>query len=47
VADRWTTKGPMPTGRGNLAVGVVNGVMYAIGGVAGGPVGTNRVRGRI
>jgi len=28
----WTAKAPMPTARGNLAVGVVNGILYAVGG---------------
>lgn len=28
----WTTKAPMPTGRGGLGVGVVNGILYAAGG---------------
>jgi N-acetylneuraminic acid mutarotase len=28
----WVTKAPMPTGRSSLMVGVVNGVVYAIGG---------------
>ena len=32
ATDRWTTKAPMPTGRSNLGVAVVNGVLYAIGG---------------
>jgi N-acetylneuraminic acid mutarotase len=32
ATDTWTTNTPMPTARGNLGVGVVNGVLYAIGG---------------
>lgn len=28
----WTTKAPMPTARYNLASGVVNGILYAVGG---------------
>lgn len=28
----WTTKAPMPTAREGLAAGVVNGILYAIGG---------------
>jgi N-acetylneuraminic acid mutarotase len=32
VANSWTTKAPMPTPRGDFAVGVVNGVLYAVGG---------------
>jgi hypothetical protein len=32
TCDCWTTKAPMPTPRANLAVGVVNGVLYAVGG---------------
>jgi N-acetylneuraminic acid mutarotase len=29
---RWTVKAPIPTPRGGLAVGVVNGILYAVGG---------------
>src|SRR6185312_82028 len=29
----WTTKAPMPTGRTYPSVGVVNGIIYAVGGV--------------
>ena len=36
VANAWATKAPMPTPRGYFAVGVVNGVFYAVGGYAGG-----------
>lgn len=32
VADSWTTKAPMPTPRYGLGVGVVTGVLYAVGG---------------
>jgi N-acetylneuraminic acid mutarotase len=32
IADVWTTKAPMPTGRAYLAAGVVGGKIYAIGG---------------
>ncbi|MHC4707177.1 MAG: Kelch repeat-containing protein [Planctomycetota bacterium] len=32
ATDTWTTKAPMPTARGFLATGVVNGKIYAIGG---------------
>ena len=34
-AGTWTTKAPMPTARGRLAVGVVNGILYAVGGSLG------------
>ena len=41
----WTTKAPMPTGRPGVQVGVVNGVLYAVGGINAGlvdplPIGT-------
>jgi hypothetical protein len=29
---RWTVKAPIPTPRDGLAVGVVNGILYAVGG---------------
>jgi N-acetylneuraminic acid mutarotase len=29
---RWTVKAPIPTPRSDLAVGVVNGILYAVGG---------------
>lgn len=32
VTNTWTTKAPMPTPRSMLAVGVVNGILYAVGG---------------
>lgn len=31
----WTTKSPMPTPRGDHAIGVVNGIMYVVGGGVG------------
>ncbi len=33
--NNWTTQAPMPTARRELAVGVVNGTLYAIGGRTG------------
>src|SRR2546426_8247199 len=30
--NSWTTKAPMPTSRGYLSVGVVDGILYALGG---------------
>jgi fibronectin type 3 domain-containing protein len=35
TGQAWVTKAPMPTGRGSLAVGVVNNMIYAIGGYNG------------
>lgn|SRR5437667_9891332 len=35
VSDCWTTKAPLATPRHHLAVGVVNGVLYAVGGYGG------------
>ena len=32
AANTWSTKAPMPTARQELAVGVINGILYAIGG---------------
>ncbi len=32
VTDTWSTKAPMPTPRHGLAVAVINGVLYAVGG---------------
>ncbi|PYP72916.1 MAG: hypothetical protein DMD41_07380, partial [Gemmatimonadetes bacterium] len=41
VCDCWTTKASMPTARNALAVGVIDGVLYAVGGIgAGGAVAT-------
>src|ERR1051325_6021107 len=33
ASDRWNTKAPMPMARGALAVGVISGKIYAVGGV--------------
>jgi N-acetylneuraminic acid mutarotase len=33
--NSWTTKAPMPTARTSLAVGVVSGILYAVGGYNG------------
>jgi N-acetylneuraminic acid mutarotase len=44
VANTWTTRAPMPTGRRFLGIGVLNGVLYAIGGrakIPGGDTGVN------
>ena len=35
LTDTWTTKAPMPTARYTLGVGVVDGIIYAIGGANG------------
>jgi hypothetical protein len=35
LGETWTTKAHMPTGRGFLSTAVVNGKIYAIGGVTG------------
>jgi hypothetical protein len=32
ASNVWTTKAPMPTARGAFGVGVVNGILYAVGG---------------
>lgn len=32
TTNTWTEKAPVPTPRGGLAVGVVNGILYAVGG---------------
>jgi len=40
TTDTWTTKAPMPTARGALAAGVVNGLLYAVGGIVDSPVQT-------
>ena len=34
TTDKWTTRSPMSTARGSLAVGVVNNKIYAIGGAS-------------
>src|SRR3977135_3724223 len=36
----WTTKASMPTARYDLAVGVDNGVLYAVGGIGAGLLDT-------
>ena len=36
ATDTWTTKSPMPTGRTYFSTSVVNGKIYAIGGVSAG-----------
>src|SRR5439155_16652468 len=38
TTDTWTPKAPMPTARAFLAVGVVNGIIYAVGGWSGATV---------
>ena len=39
--NSWTTKAPMPAPRGYLSVGVVDGILYALGGFGSqGPVST-------
>ena len=35
TTNAWTTKAPMPTPRWGLGVGVVNGILYAVGGYDG------------
>jgi len=40
ATDTWTTLDPMPTGRTLLAAGVVNGILYAVGGDDQGTVET-------
>ncbi len=37
----WTTKAPMPTARGHVASGVINNILYVVGGAVPGIVGTN------
>lgn len=39
VMDQWTQMAPLPTPRFNLAGGVIDGILYAVGGFA--PSGTN------
>jgi len=34
VSNTWTAKASMPTARGSLGVGVMNGILYAVGGTA-------------
>ena len=36
ATDAWTTKAPMPTVRGFLDAGAINGIFYAVGGQNGG-----------
>jgi N-acetylneuraminic acid mutarotase len=38
--NTWHTKAPMPTARAWLAAGVVNGILYAVGGFETGPAAT-------
>lgn len=38
ATDTWTTKASMPTAREGLGVGVVNGILYAVGGQVSGAV---------
>src|SRR4051812_47279282 len=40
----WTTQAPIPTGRYLLASGVVNGVIYAVGGRLTSGLGTTAVQ---
>ena len=35
ATNSWTTRASMPTARNDLAVGVANGILYAIGGISG------------
>ncbi len=39
VTNAWTPRAPMPTPRASFGVGVINGVLYAVGGWQSGPVG--------
>jgi N-acetylneuraminic acid mutarotase len=32
VTNSWTTKAPMPTGRAQISAGVINGILYVVGG---------------
>ena len=38
ATNSWTTRSPMPTPRASLGVGVINGILYAVGGWHGGPL---------
>ena len=38
TANSWTTKASLQAPSGDLAIGVVNGILYAVGGVAAGTV---------
>lgn len=40
LTNAWTTKAPMTTPRYGAAIGVVNGIVYAVGGWNGGPLAT-------
>ena len=35
ATDTWTAKAPMPTARGFVAAGVINGILYVVGGRSG------------
>lgn len=41
VTDAWTQKAALPSARTNFSVGVVNNMIYAIGGSADGPLALN------
>lgn len=43
LGDAWTRRASMPTARGALAVAVLNDRIHALGGAAGGPLGTHEV----
>ena len=43
TSNTWTTKAPMPTPRAALGIGVVNGVLYAVGGFTNGAHHLNTV----
>jgi N-acetylneuraminic acid mutarotase len=43
TSNTWTTKAAMPTPRAALGIGVVNGVLYAVGGFANGAIHVNTV----
>ncbi|HUQ19149.1 MAG TPA: hypothetical protein VM099_06005, partial [Gemmatimonadaceae bacterium] len=43
ATNKWTTKASMPTPRSMLAVGVLNGVIYALGGSSGSLMGMRTV----